>query len=242
MMAYNKFHKNCPDFKIGQCTSYKTCKYKYHKKCPDNFLCEYEDCDWGHGISYMKRIIINNIKDKKSSDYNKCDMPMNCSDNMCKMPMNCINKNCECDHYPFDYDDRTFIYNIINHTITDENAWSNYEKKYNSYSPVSSTMSSSSTVPSMYSPCPLVSSSPLLSGSYASLFKEKCNTDIEDDSMMAIIEDMKNIRRNIDVDTKKVASIKDQIKKLEEELVNTEENVKKDKNKLKELAVKIAEC
>jgi len=59
---------------------------------------------------------------------------------------------------------------------------------------------------------------------------------------MAIIDTMKNIRNNIDLDTKKVVSIKDQIKKLQEDLNTTEENIKKDKSKLKELAVKIADC
>jgi len=59
---------------------------------------------------------------------------------------------------------------------------------------------------------------------------------------MAIIETMKNIRNNITDDTKKLVSIKDQIKKLEEEYLLTEEKIKKDKNKLKELAVKIADC
>ena len=231
-MTYNKFHTNCPHFNVGKCTSYKTCKYKYHKKCPDNFLCEYEDCKYGHGISYMKRVIINNIYDKKKYiDYD---------DNECRMPMNCINKDCEYDH-PIDYEDRAFVYNIIDHTISDENAWSNYEKKYISYSPASSTMSSTSTIPTMCSPCPVVASPPL-SGSYLSVFKKEEEPSKDMDDMLSIIEDMKNIRNNIDVDTKKVDSIKEQIKKLQEELSNTEEKIKKDKNKLKELAVKIAEC
>jgi len=222
MIPSNKFHKNCPHFNVGKCTFYKTCKYKYHKKCPDNFLCEYEDCKYGHGISYTKRIIINNIYDKKEySCYNKCNMPMNC-----------IDKDCECDH-PIEYDDRSFIYNIINPTITDENAWSNYEKKYISYSPASSKMSSSSTVPVMCSPCQVVSSP---------LFKESVEDNKDIDIMMTIIEDMKNIRNDIDFDTKKVDSIKDQIKKLKEELNNTEEKIKKDKNKLKELVFKITDC
>jgi hypothetical protein len=229
-----KFNTNCPYFNVGKCSSPKTCKYKYHKTCPDNFLCDYEDCEFGHGISYMKRLIIVNIYDKKYFGYMH-------ENNACKMPMNCINKNCENEH-PIDYEDRSFIYNIINPTITDENAWSNYEKKYNSYSPASSTMSSTSTVPAICSPCPVVSSPPPLSGSYASLFKEQVEDNKEDDSMLSIIEDMKTIRNNIDVDTKKANSIKEQIKKLQEELDTTEEKVKKDKNTLKELAVKIADC
>ncbi len=234
-MSCNKFNINCPHFNVGKCTSYKTCRYKYHKKCPDNFLCDYEDCELGHGISYMKRVIIVNIYDKKYFGYT-------CEDNKCNMPMNCINKDCEYDH-PINYDDRSFIYNIINPTITDENAWSNYEKNYNSYSPASSTMSSSSTVPALCSPCPVVSSlPPLLSGSYVSLFKQQVEDNKEDDSMISIIEHMKDIRNDIDVDTKKANSIKEQIKKLQEELTNTEEKIKKDKNKLKELAVKIADC
>jgi len=102
-------------------------------------------------------------------------------------------------------------------------------------------MSSSSTVPAMCSPCPVVSSPPL-SGSFVSLFTEQVEDNKEGDIMLSIIEDIKNIRNNIDLDTKKVVSIKDQIKKLQEDLNTTDEKIKKDKNKLKELAVKIADC
>jgi hypothetical protein len=182
----------------------------------------------------MKRVIIVNIYDKKYFGYI-------CEDNACKMPMNCINKNCENEH-PIDYEDRAFIYNIINPTISDENAWSNYEKKYNSYSPASTIMSSSSTVPAMCSPCPVISSPPPLSGSFVSHFKEQVEDNKECDTMLSIIEDMKNIRNDINVDAKKIDSIKEQIKKLQEDLNTTEEKIKKDKNKLKELAVKIADC
>jgi len=150
--------------------------------------------------------------------------------------MNCINKNCQYDH-PIDYEDRSFIYNIIDHSISDENAWSNYEKKYTSYSPATSTMSTNSTVPALCSPCAVVSPPPPLTGSFVSCFKKE-----EPDDMLSIIEDMKNIRSDIDADTKKADSIKEQIKKLQEEFNNTEEKIKEDKNKLKELAVKIAEC
>ena len=243
MMTYNKFHTNCPHFKVGNCSSYKNgvCKYKYHKTCDENFLCNREDCKFGHGISYMKRVIINYIYDEKYSSASGYED----SDNKCKMPMICINKDCECDHH-IEYDARSFIYNISNPTINDENAWSNYVKKYSSYSPASSTMSSSSTVPAMCSPCPVVSSSPPpLSGSFASLFTEagvEAKVEAEADTMIAIIETMKNIRNNITGDTKKVVSIKEQIKKLQEDLSKTEEKIKKDKNNLKELAVKIAEC
>ena len=236
MMSYNKFHTNCPHFNVGNCKSFKTCKYKYHKKCDENFLCNREDCKYGHGISYMKRVIINYIYDEKYSRASGYED----SDNKCKMPMNCINKDCECDHH-IEYDARSFIYNISNPTINDENAWSNYVKKYSSYSPASSTMSSSSTVPAMCSPCPVVSSPPL-SGSFVSLFTEQVEDNKEGDIMLSIIEDIKNIRNNIDLDTKKVVSIKDQIKKLQEALNTTDEKIKKDKNKLKELAVKIADC
>jgi hypothetical protein len=172
--------------------------------------------------------------------YSRDSSPYENSDNRCNNPINCIKKDCSSDHH-LSYEDRSFIYKIINPTISEENAWSNYEKKYNSYSPVSSTMSSTSTVPAMCSPCPVVSSPPLLSGSFVSLFKKK-EDNKEDDSMMAIIEDMKTIRNNLDFDTKKVDSIKEQIKKLQEDLGKTEEKVKKDKSKLKELAVKIADC
>ena len=60
--------------------------------------------------------------------------------------------------------------------------------------------------------------------------------------MLSVIADLKNIRSDIDADTKKADSIKEQIKKMQEELYNTEEKIKEDKNTLKELAVKIAEC
>jgi len=223
MMSYNKFHTNCPHFNVGNCKSFKTCKYKYHKKCDENFLCNREDCKYGHGISYMKRVIINYIYDEK---YSRASSAYEYSDNKCKMPMNCINKDCECDHH-LEYDDRSFIYNISNPTINDENAWSNYEKKYSSYSPATSTMSSSSTVPAMCSPCPVISSPPPLSGSFASLFTEQVEDNKEDDSMMAIIETMKNIRNNITDDTKKVVSIKVKSRNCRKTLILLKKKLKK---------------
>ena len=225
MTTYNKYDTNCPDFSVGNCSSYKNgiCKYKYHKKCNNSFLCNREDCKFGHTISYSKRLIINNIYNKK---YSRMSSPYN--DNRCSNPINCINKDCNFDHH-LAYDDRKFIYNIINPSITEDNAWSNYENKYNSHSPASSKLSYSSTVPAICSPIP---------NSFISLCKKE--EDYREDDMISIITDMKNIRSNIDIDTKKADDIKEQIKKLKEELNNTKEKINKDKNKLKELAIKIA--
>jgi peptidoglycan hydrolase CwlO-like protein len=148
------------------------------------------------------------------------------NDNRCSNPINCINKDCNFDHHLV-YDDRKFIYNIINPSITEDNAWSNYENKYNSHSPTSSKLSYSST---LCSPIPNL---------FVSLCKKE---DSKEDDMISIIEDMKNIRSNIDIDIKKADSIKEQINKLKEEFNNTEEKINKDKNKLKELAIKIISC
>ena len=149
------------------------------------------------------------------------------NDNRCSNPINCINKDCNFDHH-LEYDDRKFIYNIINPSITEDNAWSNYENKYNPHSPASSKLSYSPTIPTICSPLP---------NSFVSLCKKA--EESKEDDMISIIEDMKNIRSNIDIDTKKVDDVKEQIKKLEEEFNNTEEKINKDKNKLKELASKI---
>jgi len=250
MMTYNKFNKNCPYFSVGNCCSYKNgaCKYKYHKKCDQSFLCNREDCKFGHTIPYSKRVIINKIYDKK---YSRISSPYENSDNRCNNPINCINKDCNCDHH-LGYDDRAFIYNIINPTTDEDNAWSNYEKKYNSYSPSSSKMSSGSTIIATCPPSPLnvssgsniITTCSPLPVSFVSICKKEDDKedDKEDNSIITIIKDMKNIRNNIDIDTKKIDNIKDQIKKLEEELINTEDKVKKNKDKLKELAIKIADC
>ena len=126
-MSYDSFSTNCPHFAIGCCTSFKTdtCQYKVHNRCKENFLCNREDCKLGHGITPVKRMIINKIYDLK---YN-LDSPFENTMNPCRMAMNCINNDCTCDHHLL-FKEREFIYKIVNPRISDEQADFEFNKVY----------------------------------------------------------------------------------------------------------------
>ena len=247
-MSYDAFSTNCPHFAIGCCNSFKagSCKYKYHKRCDDNFLCNRYDCKFGHGITPEKRMIINNIYDEKYSS----SAVFETSENPCKMPMNCINKDCACDHH-LEYVDRSFIYKIVNSEVTDKEAKAEYAKKYgSSSSPFSDAMSSKSTISSV-SPFPIVEppAPPPMTTSFVALFKSETvvsatfneiHQEQSDDEMTRLMNEMMLIRKDITANTKRVVDIKDQIKKMEDELAIAESEEKNGKTRLKELAIKIA--
>jgi hypothetical protein len=243
-MSFDKFHTNCPHFSVGACVSYKEgkCKYKYHKCCTENFLCDREDCKFGHGITVMKRLIVNKIYDDK---YSIKDSVYESSQNRCGMPMNCINAECDCDHH-LEKTERAFIYKIANSIVSDEDAWDEYEKLYcSSYSPGSAIMSAGSTIPSL-SPCPIMCSTPLSrTVSFASLFKSEASvaSSKEDstDEMVVIMDEMLFISNEISIKNKKVIGIKENIKKLKEELACAEEELKIGKARFKASANKIIE-
>lgn len=204
-------YENCPDFKLGICTAYKdkTCKYAYHKACDNNYLCRDDNCKYGHGISIMKRTIISDMYDTiVNNDYD---------DTYCSK-INCISEECHKEHY-FNYDNRSFIYKIVNQNVSDEQAWNEYQQKYTvSSSGYSNVLSLNDTT------------------TYASLFKPQV------EQLDEITEKMLNIRKDLSYNTKHKDTIKEQIEKLKAELVIVENNITNNKTQLKELAVKIADC
>lgn len=204
-------YENCPDFKLGLCTAYKdeTCNYAYHKACKDNYLCRDDNCKYGHGISIMKRTIISDMYDTiVNNDYD---------DTYCHK-INCISEECHKEHY-FNYDNRSFIYKIVNQNVSDEQAWNEYQQKYTvSSSGYSNVLSLNDTT------------------TYASLFKPQV------EQLDEITEKMLNIRKDLSYNTKHKDTIKEQIEKLKAELVIVENNITNNKTQLKELAVKIADC
>ena len=257
MMTYNRFNTNCPHFAIGCCNGNSTdnkCKYKYHVICRKNYFCDREDCKFGHGITYKKRYIVNEIYDMKYSK--NCDYENR--DNRCKIAMTCVNPNCDKDHH-LSMEERVFIYKMANKEMSDDIAWKAYEKKYCQImeSPASTVMSCNSTVPAMTptndetvkTEKTVQTAPPVLTNSYVSLFKKKDeeavqsvdNTDSTDD-MVKIMDRIKSIRTTIDTDTNHQNNIKEQIKKLEEEFLKYEQKVKDNKEELKQLAIKLADC
>lgn len=212
-------YENCPDFKLGLCSAYKdeTCKYAYHKACKDNYLCRDDNCKYGHGISIMKRTIISDMYDTiVNNDYD---------DTYCHK-INCISEECHKEHY-FNYDNRSFIYKIVNQNVSDEQAWNEYQQKYTM---VASASSSAVSLNDTSFLCPTTNTPPILT-TYASLFK-----------IDEITEEMLNIRKELAYNTKHKDTIKEQIKQLEDELVIVESKIDNNKTQLKQLAVKIADC
>ena len=219
-------YENCPDFKLGICTAYKdkTCKYAYHKACDNNYLCRDDNCKYGHGISIMKRTIISDMYDTiVNNDYNEKN------DTYCSK-INCISEECHREHY-FSYDNRSFIYKIVNQNVTDEQAWNEYQEKYTMVASVSSSTVSLNDISFL---CP--TTTPPILTTYASLFKNQ-TTEIDE-----ITEVMLNIRKELSHNTKRKDTIKKQIKQLEDELVIVENRITNNKTQLKQLATKIADC
>ena len=223
-------YENCPHFKLGLCTAYKdeTCNYAYHKACKDNYLCRDDNCKYGHGISIMKRTIISDMYDTiVNNDYDEKN------DTYCSK-INCISEECHREHY-FSYDNRSFIYKIVNQNVTDEQAWNEYQQKY---SMVESASSSTVSLNDTSFLCPTTNTPPILT-TYASLFK---NQTSEIDEIDEITEVMLNIRKELSHNTKRKDTIKEQIKQLEDELVIVENRITNNKTQLKQLATKIADC
>ena len=98
---------DCPNFMIGLCKDIKNCPYENHDKCPDNYLCINEFCMKGHGITLVKRELINKIY---TEFYNN---NFDDSDIQCEYPLNCFSENCIKSHY-VDFKYRKVISNIIN--------------------------------------------------------------------------------------------------------------------------------
>tara|TARA_X000000368_G_scaffold378769_1_gene333386 strand:+ start:176 stop:913 length:738 start_codon:yes stop_codon:yes gene_type:complete len=106
---------DCPDYMIGLCKDIKNCPYQKHDKCPDNYLCVNEFCTKGHGITLIKRELINNIyTDFYNNNFDESDI-------QCEYPLNCFSENCLKSHY-VDFKYRKVISNIINPKHNDSKA------------------------------------------------------------------------------------------------------------------------
>lgn len=150
--------------------------------------------------------------------------------------INCISEECYKKHY-FSYDNRSFVYKIVSQNVTDEQAWNEYQKKYTMISPVlSEAMSLNDTIPSS-SPCPIANTPPPILTTYASSLSKNKTNEIDE-----ITDTIIDIRKELSCNTKRKDIIKEQIRKLEAELVITENKITNNKNQLKQLAVKIADC
>ena len=112
----------CPDFKIGKCNKDLNCKYFKHIVCKENYTCRDLDCELGHGISIIKRLIICNICD----DYYNEDF-YNSNKEHCKYSCNCFIKGCNKIHI-INYNNRLIINEIIN--IEDDDKATNLYNKY----------------------------------------------------------------------------------------------------------------
>jgi septal ring factor EnvC (AmiA/AmiB activator) len=125
--------------------------------------------------------------------------------------------------------------------VTDKEAKAEYAKKYGGgVSPRSDTMSSGSTISSVPPP----PTPPAMTTSFAALVKASvvCEdiVDQTNDEMSKIMDEMVLIRKDIAVKNKRVVDIKEQLKKMKDELSIAEAEEKSGKTRLKELALQIA--
>ena len=109
-----KIHAYCPEFSVNNCYDRYTCNYFYHDTCKDNFICNDPDCQYGHGLSLIKRMLVSSIYD------NLYEHPIHDVTEECNRYFNCTNKKCTFHHHiPLEH--RWTICNIIN-ADTDEDA------------------------------------------------------------------------------------------------------------------------
>ena len=101
----NLINENCPYFKIGSCIK-KKCRYKYHIICKNNYTCFNFDCEYGHGISILKRKILSKLYEKLY-DFNFNE------ENSCIYTLKCINQKCKLSHHFF-FKEREFLFKLFN--------------------------------------------------------------------------------------------------------------------------------
>ena len=168
------YKKLCPLRCKGECNKVN-CEYK-HVTCRDNFLCMNPKCEYGHGINYFKRKILNELLTEYYDEEVTSDDP-----DLCQFPFHCYNKDCKKNHMIYDYDIRSKYASIIK---APTNAQVNYiykelsknlNKNSNDEDITDAVASSASTNPT---------NSPLLVGinvkDSGMTFLEKVKTSIED--------------------------------------------------------------
>ena len=111
-----KIHANCPAFSVNNCFNKYNCQYFYHNPCKDNFICSDPDCDLGHGLSLIKRMIVSGIYCTlyERPEYDTAE------EDVCSRYFNCTYKNCTY-HHDIPLEHRWTICNVIN-ADTDEEA------------------------------------------------------------------------------------------------------------------------
>jgi hypothetical protein len=213
----SQYNINCPYFKVGKCTGYKNgeCPYKYHKKCFNNFTCCDPNCKFGHGISIMKREIVNDI-------YEECKIINNSvyKKDMCYYSITCNSKDCDLEH-ELSYDNRAFIEKIANQSVTDDMAIDLYSKKYIKSQDIieektEDVMSQASTANN--SPANFVGKS------FKAVLKENIE-DVEDDNNTL---DETDIEKTLKIMLEKQQIVKNnnsKIDKLREELENIQNEI-----------------
>jgi hypothetical protein len=128
----NLINEMCPYFKIGTCIKNK-CKYKYHIICKNNYTCFNYDCEYGHGISILKRKILSKLYEKLYNfSFNE--------ENSCINKLKCINQKCKLSHHFF-FKEREFLFKLFNENnnlkckeLYENNYSYNLHKKYNNIS------------------------------------------------------------------------------------------------------------
>ena len=243
-MSKNYFDNYCPHFNIGTCnnSSDSKCKFTKHIKCHKNWLCDNADCPYGHGFDIGKRHIVIDIVNIRNNK-EKCDL----SPNKCKHPLGCNMPNCKFDHY-LSLSEIGFLYNkIISHNVSYEKAYDNYMKKYykNTISPKSDVASVTTTVPAMSPciPCP-VATVPDISDKqlYSDLLKDGKDSKDGKDDIEETAEKILSVRKELKQNEKHAEDIKNQIKKLDDSLKICLDKIENDKDKIRKLAIEIAEC
>ena len=125
---------DCPNFMIGLCKDIKNCSYEKHDKCPDNYLCVNEFCTKGHGITLIKRELINKIYTEfYNNNFDESDI-------QCEYPLNCFSENCLKSHY-VDFKYRKVISNIINPKHDDTKAIDIFNSNIKIFKPTVDTSS-----------------------------------------------------------------------------------------------------
>lgn len=104
----------CPYFKIGQCNKvdYPDCSYK-HISCRDNYLCDNEECEYGHGISVEKRMALSAI-------YSSYENKGFDDTYACRYPLQCYKQNCGYSHSINNVSVRSKVASIIRAETDDE--------------------------------------------------------------------------------------------------------------------------
>ena len=224
------YNKHCPHFNIGTCSNYIKCKFTKHIKCNLNWLCNNENCLYGHGFEINKRYLVINIV-KIYNQKEKCDK----STNKCKHPLSCDIENCNLDHY-IPSTDREFLREkIIDKNVTYEEAYQNYINKY-TISPKSEILLITSNIPQITSNIPQITSSCSNNNCLISIVK---NNTIQNNIVISNIDKIVNITKELSINKQKTKEIEKEIEQLKEKLQIYLNKINNNKCELRQLILEI---